>query len=358
MNTSFLHRPLALAAAIGTLAACSTDLDINAPYRDITVVYALFDKGENDAVHYVKINKAFLGEGDAFLYAQIPDSTTFTDEQLGIHPDDPAAQRSYVEELGADGQVTDTFHLRSVVLDERDPGVFAGPEHKMYYFTAQLDSTRRYRVHVEAKGHVVESVSPVTGVAIPSSVLLSSTSLGLATPTGYSTPEIKWRSAVNGKRHEFGYRFNYREVRNTGDTVARSIERRVGTAISISQNGGEDLSVFLNGEDFYRSIASAIPNDPAVVRRLFDAADPDVADGVDLMWAVAGPDLHIYMQLANPISGLVEDRPEYSNVTGEDAYGLVSSRRFRERKKKTITDNSRAELLNGQYTSGLNFFIP
>lgn len=360
MKTPFAFRILSAALVITTIAGCSTDLEINAPYKNITVVYGLLDIGDNNSVHYLKINKAFLAEGDLVSYAAIPDSTTFTDEQLGIHPDNPAAQRSYVEALDLQGQVVDTFHIRSMMMNGRDPGIFSGPLHKLYYFRAQLDSTRQYRVRVEAKGTAVTSETRITGAPKPNSILLDlNFGLGLATSAGgYSNRELRCTSARNGKRHEMYYRFNYREVRTNGDTVAKSFTRYIGSAVANGLNGGEELSMVLNGEDFYRYIGTAIPHDPDVVRRLFDAPNASVADGVDLIWAVAGPDLHLYMQLSNPVSGVVEDRPEYSNVQGDNAYGLVSSRRFREVRKKRLNDDSRAMLVNGPYTSALLFHIP
>ena len=47
------------------ITACETDFDVNAPYQDITIVYGILDI--DDSISYVKINKAFLGEGDAIV---------------------------------------------------------------------------------------------------------------------------------------------------------------------------------------------------------------------------------------------------------------------------------------------------
>ncbi|PIQ16791.1 MAG: hypothetical protein COW67_01025, partial [Flavobacteriales bacterium CG18_big_fil_WC_8_21_14_2_50_32_9] len=43
------------------LFSCETKVDINADYKDITVVHAAIDP--NDTEHYVKINHAFLEDG-------------------------------------------------------------------------------------------------------------------------------------------------------------------------------------------------------------------------------------------------------------------------------------------------------
>lgn len=39
-------------------ASCETDFDINADWKDITVVYGALN--QNDSIHYIRIQKLFL----------------------------------------------------------------------------------------------------------------------------------------------------------------------------------------------------------------------------------------------------------------------------------------------------------
>ena len=55
------------------LEACEEDFDITASYKDVTVVYGLLDLGDDTT--YLRINKAFLGDGNALLMAQVEDSS-------------------------------------------------------------------------------------------------------------------------------------------------------------------------------------------------------------------------------------------------------------------------------------------
>ena len=57
------------------LYSCSTDVDLYADYKDITVVYGLLDSGKD--TNYIKINKAFLGPGNALDIALIDDSCNY-----------------------------------------------------------------------------------------------------------------------------------------------------------------------------------------------------------------------------------------------------------------------------------------
>ncbi|MFN3874859.1 MAG: hypothetical protein ACK4L7_02980, partial [Flavobacteriales bacterium] len=65
------HRLPAALMALSLLGACSTELDVNEPYKDISIVYGLLN--QRDSLHFVKINKAFLGEGNALDMARVRD---------------------------------------------------------------------------------------------------------------------------------------------------------------------------------------------------------------------------------------------------------------------------------------------
>ena len=53
---SFLILLLSVVSIIG----CETDIDIIAPKRDVTVIYGLLEP--NQTRHYIRINRAFIGE--------------------------------------------------------------------------------------------------------------------------------------------------------------------------------------------------------------------------------------------------------------------------------------------------------
>ena len=57
------------------LYSCEEDFEINAPYQDITVVYGLIDQGQDTI--FLKINKAFLGDGNVLEMAKIEDSSEY-----------------------------------------------------------------------------------------------------------------------------------------------------------------------------------------------------------------------------------------------------------------------------------------
>ena len=370
MDLRSILRP-ALLASIGPLFfGCSTDLDVTAPYKEITVVYSLLNK--NDNIHWVKINKAFLGDGDAFLYAQIPDSTEYTDAQL---PDD----LRWVEKIDINGDVRATFPLRDTIIDGRLDGLFNGPLHKMYYFRGDLPDGRlndglhpdsayqegyKYRLVALAKGNRIEAITAIVNdLEFRSTVAGAGTAISFIQGQGqpYQAYPVRWYTTENGRRYEMYYRFHYDELKN-GETSTKSFDTFIGSVVSSNQSGQED-NVSLSGELFYQTVANRV--------RYTNSADEDAVQsrtfrGIEFYAYVAAPDLHTYLQLANPISGIVEERPDYSNVLG--GYGLFSSRMFtivplaaqpdNISQRKKLEGASITELIEGPYTGDLEFCVP
>lgn len=320
-----------LAAAL--LPACNTDLDVTAPYQENTIVYGLLDK--DSTTQYLRINKAFLGPGNALVYAQVPDSSEYQEGQL----------QAEVQEV-KNGVVMNTYTLQDTLLPH-DPGIFAGPLHKLYYFNATLDSSATYRLVATAKGNAVSAeASPVGWIAAHPTIL--NPPLRLTQSIGdYTAKVIRWQSAVNGKRYDISYRFRWDDVVG-GDTIPRSFTQFIGTVLSTGTGGGESMNVTMEGEAFFQTVGLRAGDNPNATRRIFR--------GVDILWAVAGQDLYNYLRLSSPISGLVEERPTYTNIT--NGLGLLSSRRFMVVVKPTLDLYTIPELVQGQYTASLNFCIP
>lgn len=352
---------------LSAFSGCKDDLDATAPYKEITVAYCLLNK--SDSIHWVRIKKAFLGQGNAYEYAQIADSTSYTEAQL------PESQR-YVEKVDESGNVVHTFYLKDTLVSH-DPGIFSGPDHKLYYFrgdgsdgTLQAEQdpinhtgSYTYRLKADPKGNAISASTRL----VNSFVIYSQTAntnftneqsyISFKGLNGYQDYDVKWFPASGAKRYDVYYRFQYDEVYVDGTRVRKNFLSQFGTLVA--DYGFSQVSLPISGELFYQEVANRIPpisQSPDVLRRIFR--------GIDLIWAVGGPELHTYLQLANPISGIVEERPDYSNITG--GYGLMSSRIFQmvgsdtgdQTTRKWLKSASMDELLNGSYTGDRGFCSP
>ncbi|MCB0793002.1 MAG: DUF4249 family protein [Flavobacteriales bacterium] len=332
MNVRIPTALLALSLVMG----CSTELDVNAPYKNITIVYGLLSTADAGDVHYIKINKAFLGDGDAYVFAQVPDSNLYPYDQL--HAKMVRLIDNYTVDL-------DTVHVPN-----RDPGTFYGPDQVLYKYSAPLDVNSTYKLIIDVKDQHVEATTPIVGEVIPISNYLTNQGSGanLFQAGQYKEPSLKFRSAANGKRYDVSFEFRYRNVHTGADTSGViSIKRKVGSVITTSTAGNQQLELTFSGEDFFQSIANAVPVDPSVIKRL--------VDGMSMIFEVAGEEFNTYLSLAEPVSGIIEERPDYTNVT--NGYGLFSSRKV-DIATLRINDDSKLELVEGYYTGSLLFCFP
>lgn len=342
-----------MGAAASLLAGCSTDLDVNAPYKETTVVYALFNMRED--THFVKINKAFLGEGDALEFAQVRDSSEYKAEDI---------EYARVVQI-QNGTEVNSFDLQRITVNGREPGTFYGPSQTLYYFAGiqqllpvtnvpvYLDPASTYEVRLKVKGKEISartvvvndfSIRPNDQDTVTSANRINLMAIGGG---GYTNYELNWTSRLNCKRFQISWRFRYDEVRGT-DTTAAEFTQGWGERIVPNSANSQDLNLLLPGETFYRTVRDRVPNDPTVSARIFR--------GVDFLFTVADDEFNTLLSLQQPISGIVEERPIYSNVDG--AVGLVASRYTKMVRGKWLNANSLAELRNGSFTQALNFCTP
>ena len=347
-----MQRILSLLAVSAILSACSTDLEINAPYKNITVVEGLLNM--RDSVQLIKINKAFLGDGDALIYAQVQDSSEWNAEAIEY--------ARVVRRLN--GQVVGTFDLRDTSVTDREPGTFYAPNQQLYYFVDNfrdsislntggeasyvrlfLDDESEYSIELRIKGEEVSARTKVAGdFSFQAADQAMNVPINLVLGANFNAFELNWTSGLNGKRYVADYRFRYREVRNgeLGDVI--TLTRRLSTVVKTS-TGSEAMSTFMDGLRFYEDLASSIPNDPSVQQRKFL--------GIDFVVSVANDDFHTYLSLTEPISSIIEDRPTFTNV--ENGLGIFGSRYVKMITGKRLGNASLNELANGDITGHLRF---
>ena len=348
-----MSRTIALVLAASLLSACNNDLDINADYKDIPVVYGLLN--QRDSVHFVKINKAFLGEGNALDMALVADSNEYRGEAISL---------AQVELLDGSGNVTATYPLRDTLITNREPGLFNAPEQKLYYFTTPFVTTindirlylqqdSKYRLKLVVKGQEITSTTPIAnnftfpGTTVDTVNQNSRVALRNAFGTAYNDYSFNWNSRADNKRFEVTYRFRFDEVTGT-DTVHLAYEQSLGTRVTANSAQNQELTVNMSGESFYSGLATfckSRPNWSSVDKRIFR--------GLDFLVTAANDDFHTYLTLTEPVSGIIEDRPAYSNVNG--ALGIWGSRYNKNVQGKRLSQTSLQELLDGPYTFELRF---
>ena len=308
------------------LGACETDIDVNADWKDITTVYSILDPAEK--TQYVRINKAFLGEGNALEYAQIADSINYDTSYIEARIDE------YLK-----GELVQSMKLKPLWIPRKnDPNspfynpnfpyvlVYMAQPKNFYKMsgndTIWLNPDSDYHLEIFNR-HSGKTVTASTIIVKDFNISRplynpSKPFLKILNTDGQNT--IKWRAAVNGRRYQVIYRFYYKESPNPGDTVIKTTDYHLGVIKSQYTTGSEDMDVSFMGTSFYKYLGSSIPANPNVKR---------IAYQIELIIAVIPEEFNTYLEVNEPSSSIVQDRPEYTNI--ENGYGLFSSRYIKSR---------------------------
>jgi hypothetical protein len=324
-------------------ASCKTDFEVNAPYKDITVVYGLMN--QTDSTQYIKIYKAFLGEGDATVFAQNPDSIYYPEGKI-----EAKLERWY------QGIYKETFILQRDTLPGKDPGTFASVPNVVYYTKTNgvlLDDGNINNVtETEKSEYRLVITNLATGKTVKGETFLVhdfkprqplnnlNVPLSFVNNIGeYFNYQPEWSPGQYGKLYRIDLRFNYLE-----NGVKKSFEWKVAEKV----RGQEiTMSAEISGESFFEHIYNELKGQPF-------ATKPVDSITVDFIFTIAEGDFNTYIEVNAPSNGgLLQDKPQYTNIT--DGVGLFSSRYDYTVAGKKLNTDSKKELVEGQYTSGLGF---
>lgn len=278
---------------------CSTDVNLYADYKDITVVYGLLDDGADTT--FVKVTKAFLGPGNALLIAQNPDSSNYE-------------QKLDVKLKGKKGNIDlPEITLDTITIHHKLAGdsIFYFPSQLLYYTTTALDPLAAYQLVIN-RGD--KQVTSSTSLVEPFSVIFPTNRINFSA----SVPtQLRWMSAKNGKRYEVNLIFHYRELLpGTQDTLNKTMNWSMGTRKSATLNGAEELDVTYVGDEFYSRLGQELPEILNVKRW---------AGEVEVIVSAGGEQLSTFIDVNAPSNSIVQELPEYTNI--ENGYGIFSSRR-------------------------------
>lgn len=334
-----------------SLFSCKTDIDLIGEYQTTPVIYGLLD--QSDSLHFIKINKTFLGRGNALEMAQVSDSSYFENVDATI------------TEILANGNIGRVWELRDTIIDGRNEnGVFFAPEQKVYYFATptiqsnpalSLQPTARYRLNV----NINEGEYIVTGetelmrdvnITAPS---VQSSYLFRGNQNDYRAVPFTWTKG-NAKRFNFKMEFHYRETDVNNVSVDKFFTWNLGDVYAGSLNS---VTVAANGELFYQLVKSNVPIDNNIDKREHTFFRLTLVSGSE--------ELDNFIVANQPSTSLAQNKPSYTNIEG--GIGLFSSRYTITTLKyfvqpqginsnfRSLDVRSTRELCEGQYTVFLNF---
>lgn len=295
------------------LTSCENDIDVNADWKDITVVYGLLD--QSDSVHYLKITKAFLGPGNALSFAKIPDSSNYQGK-LEVRMEGWEKNSQYDSSL----QQTITFDTVTINDKEEGDSIFYYPHQLVYKSlgSQKLDGNYIYKLYIR---------DPLTGKEITAETSLVQKMPDIAKPDPAPAKatfilgtknQVEWTSAKGGKRYQLLARFFYLETKiaDPSQQVLKFVDWVIFNDLKTENTlGGITMKYSYSADVFYTILGSRIPVDPSVER---------TASKMDYIFTVAADDLNTYMEVTEPSYTIVQEKPPFTNIT--NGIGIFSAR--------------------------------
>lgn len=370
MKMKFLSL-IGLFATILLLGSCKDDLNLIGSFEETPVIFGILDPA--DSVHYIKINRTFIGNGtqNAYDLAMNPDSNYFENVSCTI------------SEYDGNGALVRTFTLHDTIIENKDPnGVFYAPEQKVYVFYTKsiygnltgisesdvrypLKTEHNYRIDIDINDGDLE-VTTVAPIQMIKNVTVSeppSAGWPLVESTGdyrQFAVNVSVPSNSNAYALRTNVRFDYKEFTNVAanEFTIKSVDWYLGEIETTPGTTSNSFSA--NGQTFFELLASKISVDPTVEsRRVY---------GMELSITCASEELFNYIAVSEPNSSLAQTKPDYTNLvekSGKRVIGIVASRLTDIRYKyqldpfssfKRALDKFTTETLcRGPLTGSLNF---
>lgn len=322
---------LFLVLSLFSILGCETDIDIIAPKKDVTVVYGVLE--ETKTRHYIRINKAFIGEESASVLAATQGVNEYSDNEL---------QAVVIEYLN--GEERNRWPLSSEYISNKEDGLFFSDSNKVYYFDADLrissdQSSFVYRLEctINVEGEETKVVSAETEVIGGGIVPITLVKPRIANSSSEDRAEIDfvangeyrnslditWQRPAGGVSFTSYYRFYYTEVDiATGERNRDSLLYTIGTKrvkLNESESAGE-VNFIMNPEEFYIRMNTEFEDynfdNPGFIRY--------ASDTLEFFLEIADNTLATYIEVNQPSTEISQERPEYTNVT--NGIGVFGSR--------------------------------
>jgi len=292
--------------------SCAKDFSVLSNYKESVIVYGLLDQSQ--PIQYIKVNKAFLGPGNALTMAQDFDSINFHKHlHVKLQAIDPS-----------NGNIVKTINFHADTLYNKPAGQFAFPKQLLFSSTSPLDLSKNYNLIVsDTFNNVLASASTQIVDSVPS--IKQPSSPFLAFSLADSVPmQVEWNSCNLGKIYGISFRLYYVEQNKT---TLVSTQKYIDWVMpyKIADYANEDLLISVPGRAFYQFLGSQLPYDAAVRRFIRPQKPGSLTKNMDIILTVGSQDLYTYIQISQPSTSITQNPPQYSNV--KNGFGLFSSRR-------------------------------
>jgi len=319
------------------LCSCNDTLEVNAEWKEVPVVYGLLDLTAQR--QQIKVMRSYQNSADqdALKIANNSDSLYYGPEGV-----------VRVEEI-INGSKTTEYAFNRIETNEKDTGVFAN-NINVYYQSANDFIPKSNAVYRLVFNNTQTGLTAISTTEIVDSTILifpraQTTTINPAPQEG-SNISFQWTTAPNARYYDLKLRIYYSEynVNNPNEKATKIlIQPLFEYRTTENLTGLRTMNHLYKGLDFYNFLAANIEVDEDMRRKI---------EYLEMELGAGGEELYNYVQVNRPTTGVVQKRPEYSNI--ENGVGIFSSKSVRIR-KLGLSEQAQAELSSYPPTKLLNF---
>jgi len=336
VKKNFLYAVLAVTVMFNS---CKNDFDITEDWKETMVIVGLLN--QSDTVQYIRINKAYLGDGDALVMGGVYDSINYANTLTVV-----------MNEI-TNNVVTNTILLNRDTSIIKPPGVFAYPNQVLYKTNVPLNATKEYELVVT--NNETQKIARSKTKLVKDFLVVTPTP---SQPINFTNPNfnfrVEWLSAVDGRLYNVKIRFYYNEVNKVTLAIKDTfLDWTFANQKSGDLQGGETMEISFPGEQFYTFLKSRLEPNDSVWRHAGKSFA--INQMLDFVITVAGEEFSTYMDVIST-TGILQEKPIYTNI--ENGIGIFSSRYTQKNVGlygKTLNNASIDSLFAGQHTYNLEF---
>jgi hypothetical protein len=294
-----------LVLSSSVLVGCKTEIDLTGPFEEIPVVVGVLNQA--DSIQYIRVNRTFIGPGDATEIALIPDSNFFKNIEVTV-----------TEGFGVNKRI---WVLRDTIVQDKENGAFFTSPNKVYYFkvdpneahnvnsqTSRLNENTSFRLDININEGAInyyaetELVKNFTIAAPAGTSQLNFSGLEPGSSILVDKDIFININEGNATRINYEYFIDYEEHTSSGSEIIRKTFAFGESALS----NGDASEKNLSGTSMYAWLRNVVPLDSDVTKRSII--------GAGIKATGASTELDQYIIASQPTSSLAQSKPTYSNI--------------------------------------------
>lgn len=360
MKNKILYIGLFIITAL-SLPSCKNDLDVLAPGEESVSVYGILNPSE--PVQNIRINKVYLTNGDAIVAGQDANQINYGPNELQVSLEryldgvqmnvnslsgtissgsPPTDKRIILTETvvttasGNFNQNQRIWQTNTKILVPIPTPTAAKKNKTEYKLTVKILSSGK---EITSQTIVIDSVKSYGSMPFiynnTTNQLFSypmHCGYVLDSPPGSGTrqiayvdysvltfkPKIRFKSIPNAKLYDVVMRFHYIDSLFGGSANREFVDFNFVTQKSSTLDGGEEMQVSFDANDFYTNLASELS------KKSVSGIKSRTSHYMEYIVYAGDETLNTFLQVNAPSTSIAQDKPYYTNING--GVGVFASR--------------------------------